>query len=313
VVPNGKIDDFYVQHFVSGESSFVSLIRRNEADRWLAQLRASGLKPLMLSLGPFPVYTILPQLNIYEGDFIIDGHEIERDPQANWINYRYETGAMSAFTVKLADEKTDEKLVIPYAAAFQLVMSGQMETVHAQTGLLDTDLQQTLSGIKLKVQAAIILVVFFVLLLANYGMFSWLSSANTKLSDQAVLYSENANSVNEMAEQVKEKEERVSAFGWESGVSKSALIDQVASLLPPEITLTDISVDPVDQATSRAQRSPMFFKRKLQITGTSQQIIPVNEWIARIKTKRWVKNVQMDSYTFDSELNTGKFLITISY
>jgi Tfp pilus assembly protein PilN len=151
------------------------------------------------------------------------------------------------------------------------------------------------------------------LLLANYGLLNWLSFSNAKLSERAALYSENVNNLNELTTLLNDKEARVSALGWESGLNKSVLIDQVAAMLPPEITLTNISVDPVDRVSSRAQRTPAFCSRKMQVTGNSQQIIPVNEWIARIKTRNWVKSVQMDSYIFDSEPNTGRFLITITY
>jgi hypothetical protein len=47
------------------------------------------------------------------------------------------------------------------------------------------------------------------------------------------------------------------------------------------------------------------------VTGKSERIIPVNEWIARVKTQKWVKNVQLDSYTFSNELNTGQFTVLL--
>jgi Tfp pilus assembly protein PilN len=53
--------------------------------------------------------------------------------------------------------------------------------------------------------------------------------------------------------------------------------------------------------------------QKIEVKGISPQIIPVNEWIARIKTRRWVKGVQLESYTYNNELNTGQFILTITY
>src|ERR1700740_2890993 len=34
ILPNGNFNDFYIQNFISGESSFVSLIRKQDADGW---------------------------------------------------------------------------------------------------------------------------------------------------------------------------------------------------------------------------------------------------------------------------------------
>jgi Tfp pilus assembly protein PilN len=114
-------------------------------------------------------------------------------------------------------------------------------------------------------------------------------------------------------DQLKQKEKLLRDLGWENGINKSALVDQLASLLPEEVTWNNISVDPIDAVSSRTQKSLIFFDRQIRVTGTSEKIIPVNEWIARVKTKPWVKNVQMDSYTFNSELNTGQFTVIINY
>jgi len=39
----------------------------------------------------------------------------------------------------------------------------------------------------------------------------------------------------------------------------------------------------------------------------------VNEWMARIKTKHWAKDVQLENYSFNNELNTGQFIVNITY
>jgi hypothetical protein len=60
-------------------------------------LKKLDFVPLMLSLGPFAVYNILPQLNIYEGDVIFDGHIIERNEQSEITAYRFNESALSQF------------------------------------------------------------------------------------------------------------------------------------------------------------------------------------------------------------------------
>jgi hypothetical protein len=72
-------------------------------------------------------------------------------------------------------------------------------------------------------------------------------------------------------------------------------------------------VNPVDLPASRTQKFLAFYDRKIWIIGTSEKIIPVNEWIARIKIKSWVKNIQLENFAFNNELNTGQFTIIIDY
>lgn len=313
VLPNGNTEDFYIQHFISGEHSFVSIIRRADADKWISGLEGIGFVPLMLSLGPFPVQNIISQLNVYDQEVIFNGNIIQRDEQSNWISYRYEEPALSPFALKVELESIHEKLVIPYAAAFQLVLASKLDAIHANVPALETTLSQKLADNKLKVQGFMVLGVLFILLLINFVLFSWLGSSNAELSAQASRTAQSTTDIQGISDTIKQKEGLLHILGWEEGINKSALIDQVAAMLPPELSWKEVAIDPIDLNTTRAQKSLAFYNREIRIVGNSEKIIPVNEWIARVKTKNWVKNIQLDSYAYNSELNTGQFTITITY
>ena len=198
-------------------------------------------------------------------------------------------------------------------AAFQLALADKLEPVSANAVSLATTLQEKIKERKLKVQGFMILAAFFVLLLINFAVFSWLNSANNSLGEAVSRTAQNSGDIDKMNQQVQQKENLLKTLGWEDGINKSTLVDQAASLLPPDIQFKEIAIDPVDIAASRQQKQTVFYVRKIRMTGTSEKIIPVNEWIARLKTRPWVKNVQMDSYTFNSEQNTGQFTVTIAY
>lgn len=313
VMPNANMDDFYVQHFTSGVFSFVSVIRKAEADKWISQLEGLGFVPVMLSLGPFPVQNIIPQLNVYDNAFIFDGYTVERNEQLEWTACRHGAAVLSPFPLKIESERIDEKLLLPYAAAFQLVLAGKVDPIVADVPPLVATFQNLLAEKKLKVRGFIALCVFFVLLLVNFLLFSWLNSTNARLTEQLSRSAQSTEDVQKLNAQVQQKEALLKVLGWEGAINKSALVDQVAALLPPEITWKEVAVDPADLSGSRTQRSITFAARVMRIAGESEKIIPVNEWIARIKTRPWVKNVQLESYTFNNELNTGQFMILIDY
>jgi len=313
ILPNAKAGDFYVQNFISGNHSFVSVIRKQEADRWITQFKSIGLPPLQMSLGPFPVQNIIQQLNVYDSGIIFNGHIIEVNEKQDWSSSKYEQGITALFPLKVESENLDEKLLIPYAAAFNLVMASKVQTIAADVPLLETEFASVIATKRLKAKSVMILSVFFVLLLINFIVFSWLNSANAKLSDQVGELTQTTINSQSTEDQIKQKEGLLNELGWDNGVSKSAMIDQLAALLPEEITLNEIAVNPIDVAASRIQKSLTFSNREIKISGISEKIIPVNEWIARVKTKSWVKSIQLDSYTFNSELNTGQFTIIINY
>lgn len=313
ILPNAAIDDFYVQNFISGDNSFISIIRKTEADKWIEQLKTLGFNPLMLSLGPFPAQHVLPQLNAYGQEIIFNGHIILLDKELHWDAYQYQESALAPFPLKIESENINEKLIIPYAAAFQLVLASKVELIRADVPSLEGAFATIISNKKFQVKGVAILSVFFILLLINFIVFSWLNTANNQLAEQVSRSRQSTVDIQGVNDQIKQKETLLQNLGWDGGINKSALVDQLASLLPQELTWTEITINPIDISASRVQKSLSFSNRQIRVTGTSDKIIPVNEWIGRIKTKPWVKNIQLDSYAYNNQLNTGQFTVIITY
>jgi Tfp pilus assembly protein PilN len=313
ILPNGTFNDFYIQNFISGEQSFVSIIRKSEADKWIGQLIKHGFTPLILSLGAFPIESVLQQLNVYDSEFIFDGHIIQFNEQHNWVSSKYNASAVTTFPLKIESEAIDEKLLLPYAVAFQTVLADRLNLIHANVDQLDAKFQNTIANKKIRAKALITLLVIFILLLANFFLFSFLNTSNNELSEKLNLSAQSTNDLRDINEQVKNKEALLKEMGWDQGINKSSLIDQLAALLPPDVLWREFSIAPIDPSAERTQKKVRFMDDRISIVGTSDKIIPVNEWIARVKTKKWVKNVQLDSYTYNNELNTGQFIIVIDY
>jgi len=264
-------------------------------------------------LGPFPVENIIAQLNVYDNGLIFNGHIIQRNEQAEWIAVTYDPNSTSPFLLKIESEGINEKLVIPYAAAFQMALAANLHPIQADVPELQQAYTALIDDKKLKVKGALILVVFFILLLINFILFSWLTAANNKLAGQVSQSAQSYTDIQGINDKIKEKQMLLQDLGWDGGINKSALVDQLALLLPEELTWREITINPVDISSSRTQQSLDFYSRQIRVTGLSEKIIPVNEWIARVKAQPWVKNIQLDSYTFNSELNTGQFTVIINY
>jgi Tfp pilus assembly protein PilN len=313
VLPNASIDDFYVQHFPSGEHSFVAVIRKTEADKWLNVISEEGLSALMLSLGPFPTVHILPQLNIYDEEIIFAGIKIARSEDKNWEKVGFHEQFQAPHTIKVENEVLDQQLLLPYAAAFQLLLSAKLDAVKANVPVLGSAFERLINDRKFKLNGVGVLLVFFVLLLGNFMWLSALNAANASLAAEVSSSARTSTDLQDLNDEIRQKELLLRDLGWDGGINKSSLIDQAAALMPAEIRLKEISINPVDGAAYHSFGSLKFQERKMLIRGESEQIIPVNEWAARLKSKKWVKNVELESYNFNNELNTGVFTILLTY
>lgn len=313
VLPNAVMAEFYVQHFTSGDYSFVTLIRKTDADKWIKSVQEAGLVPMMLSLGPFPAEHIFPQLNIYDEDIVFDGHMISRDNEKNWTGYRYEEGGSAPFILKIENEQIDQRLVIPYAAVFQLVLAQNLDPVLTDADHLNAAFAEAAEDRKFKANVFMILVLFFVLLLANYAVLSSLNASNVRLSEVVSRTARNSGDLKAVNDIVRKKEALLLHLGWTGEQHKSVMADHIAAMMPRELTLKLMSFSTPDANGARRIDTLRFTDGQIRINGISPQIIPVNEWIARLKTYKWIKNVRLDSYSYNNELDTGVFSITLNY
>ncbi|WP_121810193.1 hypothetical protein [Mucilaginibacter kameinonensis] len=313
VLPNADMDDFYVQHFPSGNYSFVAVIRKAEADKWLDLIREQGLFPLMLSLGPFPTDHILPQLNIYNEEIIFGGIKIERSENKHWEKLSFNDSFQAIYAIKVENEVLDQQLIVAYGTAFQLLFAGKLDQVKTNVPDLELAFSRLISHRKFKAKGMIVLAIFFVLLLANFMWLSSLNAENTRLAAEVSTSARTSTDLQALTDQIRQKESLLIALGWDSGINKSGLIDQAMALMPAELTLKQIDINPVNATAGHGFGGLKFQDRKMLIRGESAQVIPVNEWVARLKSKKWVKGVELESYNFSNELNTGVFTITLSY
>ncbi|AMR33707.1 hypothetical protein A0256_20860 [Mucilaginibacter sp. PAMC 26640] len=313
ILTNADINDFYVQNFVSGERSYLAMIRKSEADKWIALFAGKGYDLLQLSLGPFAAEHILSQLNIYDGSYTFSGHMIQRGEDNVWLSYNYAAGTPSPFFIKAEDEPLEETLILAYAAAFQLVLSEQLYSISANSAELESRLRGKLLENKFRVKFALMLGVAFLVLFINFFVFFSLNEANEQLAVQVGRTTQNSTDAENINDAISQKEMLLKELGWGQLTNKTILIDQLAQLLPPEVSWESASIDPPDALALKTQRTVRFTSMRMVVTGKSASIIPVNEWVARAKSRHWVKNIQLDAYLFDNDAQTGKFTVTIDY
>jgi len=311
--PNTSLQDFYVQNFISGEQSFISLIRKNEADKILEQLKQAGFVPVMLSLGPFAITHVLPQLNSYDETVLFNGHILHRDEQSNITAYKYDASASSPFQLKIESEKIDERLLLAYAVAFQLVLAQRLEPVKVNSAPLDGAYAEVLSQKKLRTQGSVILSITFLLLLINFVVFSWLNGENSAMAYRVSRSVKSTEDIKGTQDEIRAKEQELQVLGWDGGINKAVLLDRMAACMPADLTWKEIAVNPVDVNQSRTQKMLVFKERQIHVVGLSARILPVNEWMARLKSQKWVKDVQLEDYTVDTEKDTGRFTLTVNY
>lgn len=313
ILPNANLKDFYIQNFISGSKSFISVIRKEDAEKWLKSFRDQHFIPIMLSLGPFPVQIILPQLNVYGTSLIFNGHLIDRNDEGDWLSYRYDQTATAPFPFKIENENISEKMLIGYATAFQLIFAKQTDTVEANVKTLSTEYNHILSEKRLKIFGIFMIIIPIIILILNGLVYFYLKSENQKLVKRIHQTSFSFADKQVLKQDIENKEATLKKLGWDGGISKAYLLDQLAASLPADITWKELAVNPTTENKGRNPERFAFSERIIRINGSCNRMFPVNEWLVKLKEKDWVKTVQLVSYLYNPEEDSGNFEIVIQY
>ncbi len=315
VFPNLEADQFYIQNFISGGQSFVSIIRREIIDGLMDVLSAEGLNILLLTIGPFTASHILKQLNTYGQEICFDGHEVQYNKEWEWTEYRYAAGKKSEFPLKIDLESIPEQYLLAYAAAFQLALYPRLAAVSLPVGQAENNLYEFQQKQQFQFRAGCILAVFFVVLLLNFLLFSYYNSANEALLSQVSQSSAGIESLRNTEKEIASNEKLLKELGWSRGVRYAWIADQLGQTVPAGLSLREIAINPLNTVETGRQRREVYDTGKIKIRGEASDPGAVNNWLYLLKGKSWVKGVNLDSFSPSSSSGDNKqeFSITISY
>jgi hypothetical protein len=310
--PAFKPSEFYVQHFNSGDQTYITFIRKEIADPVLAAFRKLGITILVFSLGPFIADQVIPLLNIYGNILEFDGHQVVLTEDKTWQQYTYIAGQQNEFELKIDIEPIPQQFVLAYAAAFQLILNERLELICVADEHIEQDLTELLARLKFRKKGTILLFSIFALLLINFLVFSYYNSANQALAGKAGQRSDQSLDRQKLEQDVKEKETQVNLLGWNHGQRYAFLCDQIGQTVPAAITLHELNINSGKEKSSSVPRE-LTETGSIRIIGQSASVYVINDWIYALKQKPWVKMVQLEKYGRDEQKDTQIFTLIVNY
>lgn len=311
--PTFKLAEFYMQHFPAGEHSYISIVRKEIADAVIDAFKKQGVYVFVLSLGPFVVDQVIPQINSYEGVLKFDGHQISLNGEKNWTSYTYDADVKSAFPLKIDIEKMPEEFLVAYATAFQFILNDKLDLIEAESEQVSYRLSELMAKQKFKKYGTFALFFFFGLLMLNFLVLSAYNSSNQELMSKAGQQSYIYENRQKLEEEVKGKENLVKKLGWNKGFSYAYLCDQIGSSAPKEVLLDELLINALSGGNAGLVKEALPETGRLIIKGQTSSIYAINNWIYDLQQKSWVKNVQLEKYTADDQKQTQVFTILLKY
>jgi hypothetical protein len=306
--PSVEQTAFYVQHFNEGQCFLVSIMRKQIVDELLDKLKRAGLKIYMLGFGGLVINHIWSQLNIYDTAIQIDHHSFTLNGNKEFLSYAYGEATKNEYPIKLGQEVVAEELIVAYASAFQLMLHDQLATVFADVPAVNDSFSETLANERLKKKGLVFLFSIFGLLLLSFLLFSYYNGENARLAQQVGAQTASADQVAALKMNVATNEALLKQLNWNTGYNYGFILNEIGQSTPRQLQLQELLVNDYKTEQEKLERIPI-----VKITGTTDNLTAVNNWIFVLKEKSWVKSVKLLKYQEDQELASYQFNLLITY
>ncbi len=301
-------NDFYVQSYVQNQTSLVSIARKQTVDDLIDKMQRAGLNIFVTSLGAMLSAHIWKQLNNYSTEITFDGHVFQIGALNEFLGYQYKAGSKNEFVSKIGQEQIAEEYIIAYASAFQVLLHQQVDLIHANVTQVNAQFLHFLQNNSLKQKAMLFLFGLFGALLISYLLFSYYNDENTQLSQKLGAYSANADQIDILRKNVSENESLLKRLNWNGGLNYGLLLNEVGESMPRQLQLHELTINEAVTALDTATHAPL-----IKITGVTDNLTAVNNWIFVLKQKSWIKSVRLLKYEEDMETEQYQFNLMVTY
>lgn len=318
ILPGAQLKDLYLQKTpINDRELFVTVVRKQLLDEVLGAFAKAGLHVIHIGFGPFAVADIVHLIEstgdggyqtIVAGDNqLVFEDGVLRDVQMGGASL------IADKTVDVAGLKIQNQHLSVFALAVTYITNSDgldvplVPTVQAEE---DEFLQKTL----FKTALVGVLAFFFVVLLVNFMVFSSVYKKHQELETQMGM----SKSSLELYDKLKKKYDNTSAFltkqGWMDASRSSYFADQIASTVPQDIQLTELSVFPLEgrNQTDEPDSLLTFSNKEIWIKGKARKSSIVNDWMLGLKAVSWIKDVRIDLYQQEKQSSAGVFSLIVT-
>jgi len=314
VFPSYDVARFYTAQLKGDGINWIAFVRKDYISEVLERFAAIGYQVINVFIGPFVLDNILAQINSYGTEYTFDKHFIRlQEESKQWLQYRSGREFESRFALKISDHPIKQHFVAAYAVAFSTLMKDYVNDYSLAIPEVDERRQIWLEKQKFKLNLVALAAILFFLLLINTFLFTHYYQENQTLEGRVSTQQSTVKDLDKLEGKIKEDEYLLADLGWNGGVSKAWLLDQIGYSIRQyaQITLTQIQINPQERGLGNIviQKADQIL-----IKGTSPTLEILNLWLRELKNNPWITKVSIEEYGNKQQSETlDAFTIKLNY
>ncbi|GGE18029.1 hypothetical protein [Sphingobacterium cellulitidis] len=318
VFPNFTNEVYLFTTFKGFSNDWLSLIRKELYVDILEKFNSRGYPVLQVFLGPFVSENILELMNGYSGIYKFAGHEISVDTTSGlWESYKFDPQEGCRFLLKIQGTEMKENYIIPYALAFSLLLQSYLEDYAVEDRNLVGELYEYRQKLKLKVNFIAFLSILLGLLLINALLFSHYSSKVEWMDSKSKEITLSQGKLDRLNGRSMQNDSLLREMGWNSGIRKSWLINQLMSSLKGRdgLQIQRVDVNPALERKLATKQNEITNPYLIKISGSSLSLNQLEDWVRVLRNLTWIEQVEINRFVSRSDptSNLMDFMLNIEY
>ncbi len=307
VIPNANIEEFAYELYVSDQSTWISIIRKDLLETIIHSFSEEGLSVIDLSIGMFSVKNLLSllpnQSMLQTSAFQLDTKEEEV------ISFRARNEDNETLKYHIGEDDLDDRLLLAFSKAFSNLVAIPKDIHNTQR--VEKEEETFLYTHLFQKTKWVGLLGIFGLLLFNFMIFNYLNNKNQKSGVQLSMHQNQLSQLRDLKTRYQEKQ----MFFKQTSVLKpsktSWYADEIATSMQEGIQLQQLEISPsINKKKRRIDQQYLFDQRKLLIKGKSQKSNFLNSWINDLQALNWVETVNVLPYSEEGN-GRGEFELEV--
>lgn len=292
---------------LSGENGILSIARKQDLSQVVEQLLSKGLNIYEIFLGPYTIKNYVELANI-ELSFDIDLYHIGladgnieeiKSTNTDWGN-----------TFQLGQELIKSSEILSYCTALNHYLDNEHNGI-LEIPEIRKSKKEFQNKYVFKKLINIIPISILLVLLVNFGLYSYLESHNQDLQFQYGQAEAKINKFRDLNKQIEKKKQFFNSLSNKGGLNLPYYADQIGSTLIDGIQLIKLSVYPIDETMLSKSRAYKFDPDMIIIDGYANNTKVMNDWIRKLENLAWVGVVTDPRYNSSPSENRGIFHLTL--
>lgn len=211
-------------------------------------------------------------------------------------------------SIKIGDLILDKENTLAFSAGVSYLT--QRKIVQNADKSFDKIYNDHIDRNKLKVLTLLLVAMAFLMAVTNVIFYTNYFDKNNKLEAELGVYQSKHDQINQLLSAYESKKSLIENAGLLNKNKLSEYADKIGECLPQEVILNQLYFNPLKESESKD--SLIEFKAKhLTIKGNCNKSLIINDWLNVLKMQDFVKEVNLQKFTYNNEGVAPNFEIEI--